>query len=269
VDRILQNIKIVLTRAKNQSVETIKQLEELGANVISLPTIKIYTITGDDSLDESIKNISKYNSLIFTSENAVRCLFEKIDELRIDFNPKAYFVISIGEKTSKVCKEKGFRIDFQSKSSTSESLLKELGYIDLIGRKILIPNSILANPIQFKSLEDHGAIVDALPIYNNRSNDSTDLINEINELKNTEIDLYIFTSPSTFNGFVEVLKIKEPKEFFSKKNIAVIGPVTKEALIKSGVKPNIIPDKYTMNYLIEEIKLFYSKKNQPLDKASY
>ena len=203
--------------------------------------------------------------MIFTSENAVKCFFEKVRELKVEFDPKAYFVISIGEKTSRICRENGFRIDFQAKSSTSDSLLKELGYIDLIGRKILIPNSELSNPSQFKSLEDHGAIVNTVPVYTNKANSSKDLEKELKYLRNTNIDLYIFTSPSTFKGFIEILEIDNPEEFFINKNVAVIGPVTKEALIKSGVKPNIIPDKYTMNYLIEEIKLYYNRKHQTVN----
>ena len=35
-------------------------------------------------------------------------------------------------------------LDFQSKLFTSQALIKELNYIDLIGRNILVPNSTLS-----------------------------------------------------------------------------------------------------------------------------
>lgn len=260
MSEILENINIVLTRAKNQSVETIKQLEDLGAKVLSFPTIQISTITDSSELNETIKNIGYYNSLIFTSENAVKSFIEKIEELGIHFDPKAFFVISIGDRTTHVCKEFGFRIDFQSKLSTSDSLLKELGYIDLIGRKILVPCSKLSNPNQFESLCDHGAIVHSVPVYNNCVNNKEHLLNELKILKITDFDLFIFTSPSTFKGFLEILSIDNPTDYFREKNIAVIGPVTKEALVKAGIEPNIIPQNFTMNYLIEEIKKFYNNE---------
>ena len=60
MDKILKNINIVLTRAKNQSIETISQLENLGANVLSLPTIKICTIVDNHELDDTIRDISRY-----------------------------------------------------------------------------------------------------------------------------------------------------------------------------------------------------------------
>lgn len=260
MSKVLENINIVLTRAKDQSVETINQLEELGAKVLSFPTIKISTIIDDKTLNETINNIGYYNSLIFTSENAVKSFIEKIEELNVQFDPKAFFVISIGDRTTQVCKESGFRVDFQSKLSTSNSLLKELGYIDLIGRKILVPSSKLANPNQFDSLCDHGAIVHSVSVYKNCVNDKENLVSEFDCLNNSNIDLFIFTSPSTFNGFLELLNIDNAKKYFLNKNIGVIGPVTKEALVQKGIEPNIIPQNFTMNYLIEEIKNYYNKE---------
>ncbi len=257
--KVLQNKNIVLTRARNQSLETIGQLKDLGANVISFPTIKINTITKDPILDETIKNIHKYNTIIFTSENAVKSLLEKINELNVIFDPKAFFVISIGDKTSQSCIENGFRIDFQSTFASSDSLLKELGYIDLVGRKILIPSSTLSKENQFTSLEDHGAEITSMPIYKNTPNNSDTLKDEIHLINNVNIDLFIFTSPSTFKGFLEIIDIKDPKKYFNNKNIAVIGPITKKALNKAGIEPNIVPQNFTMNYLIKEIKKFFSK----------
>ncbi len=258
--KVLLNKNIVLTRAKNQSLETIDQLKYLGANVISFPTIRIATIKNNVKLDKTIKSINNFNTIIFTSENAVKSLLEKIVELKVSFDPKAFFIISIGDKTSQFCMENGFRIDFQSTFASSDSLLKELGYIDLLGRKILIPSSTLSKKNQFSSLKDHGAEITSIPVYENTPNNSDTLKDELRQLKEINIDLYIFTSPSTFKGFLEIIKIEDPKQYFKNKNIAVIGPVTKKALSKAGIEPNIVPQNFTMNYLIEEIKKYYSKE---------
>ena len=256
--KVLQNKNIVLTRAKNQSLETIDRLKDLGANVISFPTIKINTITNDSNLDETIKNIHKYNTIIFTSENAVKSLLEKIAELKVNFDPRAFFVISIGDKTSQSCIENGFRIDFQSTFASSDSLLKELGYIDLVGRKILIPSSTLSKENQFALLEDHGAEITSIPVYKNTPNNSDALMNELRLINDVNIDLFIFTSPSTFKGFLDIIDIEDPIKYFENKNIAVIGPITKKALNKAGIAPNIVPQNFTMNYLIEEIIKYFS-----------
>ena len=260
MERSLENKNIVLTRAKNQSIETIHQLENYGAKVISFPTIKITTIKNDKFLDETICNINNYNSIIFTSENAVRSFIEKIDELKVNFDPKGFFIISIGGKTSQVLKENGFRIDFQSKLFTSAALIEEVSLIDLVGRNILVPNSSLSKKNQFNILEKSGAFVEQAPVYTNTTNDSDSLKDEIHQLNNNDIDVYIFTSPSTFKGFLEILSIENPEKYFENKNIAVIGPVTKRALEEFGLKPNIMPENYTMNNLIEEIRKYYKEE---------
>jgi uroporphyrinogen-III synthase len=267
MEKILKDIKILLTRTKNQSVEAISKLESIGAEVISFPTIQILPIQHKPQLDEELKKINEYNTLIFTSENAVRSLTFKIEKLGINFDPEAFFVISIGERTTKVCRELGFRVDLQSNIATSGDLIKELGYIDLVGRKILIPSSSLSNPKQFESLEDQGATISPLAVYENKVNDRNNLVNEIQLLENTEIDLYIFTSPSTFKGFLDILEISEPKNYFEGKKIAVIGPVTEKAIIAYGIQPQIIPPVFSMNNLIEEIAKYYSD-NKKLNSES-
>jgi uroporphyrinogen III methyltransferase/synthase len=260
MEKILENINIVLTRAKDQAVETINLLEKNGANVISFPTIRISTIKDNRELNETIKNINSFNSLVFTSENAVKSFLEKITELGVNFDPKAFFVISIGGKTSQVLLENGFRVDFQSKHFTSEALIEEISLIDLVGRKILVPNSTLSKKNQFGILEKSGAFVEHAAVYTNTINNHESLKNEIDLLYRTEIDVFIFTSPSTFKGFLEILNIKNPIEYFHNKNIAVIGSVTKKALEEFGITPNIMPQNYTMNYLIEKLKEYYKKE---------
>lgn len=261
MNKVLENLNIVLTRAKSQSVDTIRLLEQLGANVISFPTISIKTIFGNDELNRIINNINHYNSLIFTSENAVKSLLELIDNLSVNFNPKAFFIISIGDKTTEFCRANNFRVDFQSKSATSQDLLRELSHLDLVGRKFLIPSSSLSNPNQFDSLQDLGAEVNQANVYTNEVNKIENLSDKINLVKSINIDVFIFTSPSTFNGFLKILDISNPQKYFDEKITAVIGPVTEKALINVGIRPNIMPKKYSMKYLIEEITNYYSTEN--------
>lgn len=259
MNNVLSNKNIVLTRTKVQSVQSVMDLEALGANVICFPTIKISPITNDPVLDETLANIKDFNSIIFTSVNAVKYFSLRIKQLKVEFNPTVFYVISIGKKTSDYCKHVGIGVNFESFLFTSDSLIKELSNIDLVDKKIIIPSSNLSKPEQYKTLEKLGAKVTSIPIYRNESNDIESLTEEIDILTNAEIDLYIFTSPSTFYSFSEIMKIEDHKNYFENKSIAVIGPVTKEALSKVGIEPNIIPQNFSMHYLIEAITEFYSK----------
>jgi uroporphyrinogen-III synthase len=57
------------------------------------------------------------------------------------------------------------------------------------------------------------------------------------------------------------MDISDPKNYFKDKTIAVIGPVTQRALIEHGIEPDIIPSNYSMNFLIDEIKGYYSQNS--------
>ncbi len=259
MSKILENKNIVLTRAKNQAVESIKAFEDLGANVISFPTIKISPIV-DSALDETLKNINNFDTIIFTSENAVKYFVIKLNELSLSFDSHDFLIISIGNKTTAICNQNNIKVNFQPKKSTLKDLLFELESFDFFEKKIFVPCSSLSNHNQFNSLKRSGTQVKLVPIYENNTNDKKFLLEEIKIITNNIVDLFIFTSPSTFNGFIKIMEIENPKKYFDGKTIAVIGPVTEKALNDAGIKSNIIPENHSMNYLIEEIKKYYTTK---------
>ncbi len=259
--RILENKNIVLTRTAQQSKEAIVLLEDLGANVINFPTIKISPIS-NFIVNETIANITSFNSIIFTSENAVKYFLLKVNELKVKFAPEKFHIISIGKKTSDLCKQNNMQINFQPNRFSWNYLVEELQNTDLSDKNIFVPCSNLADKKKYKQLEKFGAKITAVSIYKNEINDAEYLSDKIALLNKTNIDIYIFSSPSTFNGFVKILNIKNAVEYFSNKNIAVIGPVTEKALNKVGVYPNIIPDNFSMPDVVKVIENFFNQKDR-------
>ncbi|PID56152.1 MAG: hypothetical protein CR986_10480 [Ignavibacteriae bacterium] len=255
MNKILQNKNIVLTRSKEQSKDSEVALKKLGANVILFPTIKITEVADNLKIKATLKNINHYDIIVFTSENSVKFFSKKI--AKKEFNNNKYFFISIGSKTSKVCEEYGYKVNFQPSKFTADILLNELKIFNIKKKKILIPCSILSNKKKYKQIEKYGAEVDVIPFYKNEVNDKDLLKTEINYIKTNYVDFFIFTSPSTFYSFTELLKIDNPKSFFFNKNIAVIGPTTERAIKSKGIKVTIKPNRFTMESLIEEIVKFH------------
>ena len=72
-------------------------------------------------------------------------------------------------------------------------------------------------------------------------------------LKNAKPDLFIFTSPSTFENFLKILKINNPVQYFNGYDIAAIGPTTKTAIENRNVHVNILPGEYTIDGLAKAI----------------
>ena len=70
------------------------------------------------------------------------------------------------------------------------------------------------------------------------------------------IDVFIFTSPSTVKHFVEILGEKY-KELLHKKWIASIGPVTENVLETYQIPVHISPSVYTINGLLDELETYF------------
>ncbi len=70
-----------------------------------------------------------------------------------------------------------------------------------------------------------------------------------------EVDYVIFTSA---NGVeFTLLKLNEPEEFveqLNKTHVIAIGPRTKNALLKNGIHVSFVPDSYSSEGLVEQLK---------------
>ena len=70
--------KIVITRAAEQAAEFTQLLADAGAEVISFPTIQIAPPKTWQSADRAIREIARYDWLLFTSVNGVAMFFARL-----------------------------------------------------------------------------------------------------------------------------------------------------------------------------------------------
>lgn len=224
-------------------------------NFIHFPTIEIGKSELSISEKNKIKFADSYDYIIFTSTNAVKYFLQNYGGDYYTLTRKTK-IVAIGDKTASLLISKNIDVDLIPKSSSSKSL-NELLTENLVSTKsILIPCSRLSKVDLSTSLESKGAMVDFIVVYENLipKNISTDLMYNI--LK-TNIDLYIFTSPSTFYNFISIVEITDSPNYFANKLIASIGPVTTEAIEKHNVKVNIEPHEYNLSSLTKEILEYY------------
>ena len=66
--------------ATREHAEGFELLEDLGAEIISFPTIEIVPPESYDTLDQAIGQVESYHWLIFTSRNGVKYFFKRFFE---------------------------------------------------------------------------------------------------------------------------------------------------------------------------------------------
>ena len=249
--------KILVTVPSEEQARLNALLEGQGAECIEMPLIEIKQLSDYSALDAAIRQIEKFNWLIFTSQNGVRYFKKRLRSLKKDIRVlKGVKVACIGPKTKMAVQNLGIRIDVSPKEFTQEGLVDSFKKINIKGKNILIARAEEARDVLPDSLKKMGANVSVLAAY------KAQLKKEKHQpgfLK--DLDLVTFTSSSCVEGF---LRNFSKKEILSRQNrfkIASIGPITSQTLRRHGLKAHIQAKVYTLDGLAEAIVKYYDKHN--------
>ena len=256
--RPLKNKTIVLTRTIEQSKESAAIFSELGADVIVFPTLEIVPPNNWDKFDELILSSQKIDFIVFTSAHAVTMFLKRCNELGklVDF--KKLNVVAVGNKTKSICEENNIKVDIVPKIFSGEGVVEELSKSDLKDKLVFIPRSAIGREDLPKGLEELGARIITVPVYNVSLPSKESVQKNIEQLSSRKPDVFIFTSPSTFENFLLIMNINNPVSYFKNYDVAAIGPTTKSAIENSKVKVSIMPDEFTIKGLANKMIEFYN-----------
>jgi uroporphyrinogen-III synthase len=187
---------------------------------------------------------------------------KRLNELNFRINYTKIIVVAVGNKTASVCEEYGIPINIIPKNFSSEGVVYELIKFRLNKKVIFIPRSAIGREELPNNLAEMGAVIKSIPVYNVAIPSDECIAPYIANLKKSNPDLYIFTSPSTFENFLQILKITDPSNYFEKSVIAAIGPTTKSAIEIKKLTVNIIPEEYTIEGLAKAIVNYYEMNQE-------
>lgn len=260
--RPLKNKTIVLTRTIEQSKESSAIFSELGADVIVFPTLEIVPPTKWERFDELILSEQKIDFIVFTSAHAVTMFIKRCNELnkQIDFGKTK--VVAVGNKTKSVCEENKIKVDIVPKKFSGEGIVEELSKYELKEKLVFIPRSAIGREGLPNGLEELGAKIVSVPVYNVSLPAKETIQHNIEKLNSSKPDVFIFTSPSTFENFLIIMNINNPVSYFKNYNVAAIGPTTKSAIENSKVNVSIMPDEFTIKGLANKMIEFYKKSEK-------
>lgn len=220
----LYGINVCITRSKKQSIGIKNKLKDLGAEVTEINSIAFKDTSYN--LYPYLKYISDYEYLIFTSANSVNFFFDYLTRNSIDVRMIKSKIFVIGDGTKGALNKRGIIENFKTPLFNEDSLIELFRDGVKSGERVLLPCSNLAKSNIKKCLEKLGLIVDRPEIYETLCGLGT------NKNAFKDVDVVVFTSPSTVNNMIHMVGIEKIKE---KKAIA-IGPITYNALEKQGIK---------------------------------
>lgn len=253
----LQKKTIVITRDSEQFKDAADIFTMHKAEVINFPAIKIVPIK-NKNFDDYLLNQKKIDLLLFTSANSVKYFSSRIKKIGIELNYKNIFVAAVGIKTAECCGENNIPVQFVPQKHSAAGLMKELSNLKLKNKVVVIPKSKIGSDELKNKLQKFQATVEVFPIYDVTLPDKKIIESNKKKLKTKKIDWFIFTSPSTFNNFLIIMKIENPAKYFTDKKIAVIGTTTKNAVLKADCKVDLIPKNFNMNGIVESLLEYYN-----------
>jgi uroporphyrinogen III methyltransferase / synthase len=241
--------RILITRPRAQAREFAENLRSTGFEPIFFPVIEIRPIENNIALDRALAKLECYDWIVFTSVNAVEILFERFSSLHIEEGLGVKFA-AIGPKTSEALQACGITPEFVPHEYVAESILPGLG--DLQGKWVLLPRAEIARKALPEAIAQAGGIPHEIAVYKTLpvQPDPEGLM----ALK-SGVDWITFTSPSTVQNFVEILRQQkmDPLELVGKPKIACIGPITERAARDEGFEISVVAEKYTTDGLINAL----------------
>lgn len=244
----LDNARILITRPAHQVDEFARLVEKYGGIPVKFPVLEIKPLDFEKSLKEELKK--SYRWIVFTSVNGVRFSFKHVKDR---FTPEIK-ICAIGPATARAIEEMGGRVDFVPDKYVSSEIARLLPIKE--GDRVLLLRAKIAPSDLRKELIHKGAEVVEIPVY-----DTVEKIyppEEVQEKIFPVPDFITFTSSSTFRAFIKNLENAgiEPQEIFREGKIAVIGPVTAQAVRSSGFEPDVIAKEHTLEGLLKAISAF-------------
>jgi uroporphyrinogen III methyltransferase/synthase len=126
-NRPLFGRRIIVTRPRRQAEPMMRQLEQLGATVFSLPTVAVREPADWSPADRAIEDLERYDWLVFTSANGVHALIRRLRKLGRDLRALGRLKIAaIGPGTAQGLKEYHLDADLVPEQFDSESLASAL-----------------------------------------------------------------------------------------------------------------------------------------------
>src|SRR3954463_13231089 len=161
----LSGKRVLVTRAHHQAAEMARELEALGATVISIPTIEIRPPQSFQPLDKALKKIPAYDWLILTSVNGVNALAKRLDKVEMHAGMlKHLSIAAIGPATREAIERLKLKVAVTPDQYIAESVVSALKD-KVAGKRVLLIRAKVARDVIPNELRQAGAEVDVAEAY--------------------------------------------------------------------------------------------------------
>ncbi|GAA5493936.1 uroporphyrinogen-III synthase [Rubritalea squalenifaciens DSM 18772] len=246
--------KIVVTRTRSQASELSRQLEELGADVLEIPTIKIEHPDDKREFAECVGSAHTYDWLVFTSPNGVERFFEAFFSVYDDARSiGGVRIAAVGPGTAKKVNEYRLAVDLIPDKHVAEGLVEAFTEKESVeNQTILWVRPQESRDTVVEGLTALGAIVDECIAYKTVP-EFEDPTGAKERFEKEGADLVTFVSSSAAKHFF-ALSLPWPEGC----KVASIGPITSATLNVIGKPADVEAEEHNIPGLVEAVVKSFS-----------
>jgi uroporphyrinogen III methyltransferase/synthase len=255
--------RVLVTRPREQAVELAERLEEMGAEPIEAPMIRIVPPEDYGPLDAACARVSEFDWIVFASSNAADALIDRLLAGPQDLRAlKGVRLCVVGPATAERLARRGLKVDLTPAEYRAEGVVRAMAELgDLEGLRVLIPHADIGREVIVDGLRAQGAEVTEVVAYRTVAVEAEregepDVYRMLLERR---IDVVTFTSPSAVLNFVHVLGAEPAADLLNTTLVASIGPVTAEAAAQMNIKTAIMPALHTVPALVDSIVRYFAE----------
>ncbi len=221
MDKVLENIRVLVTRPKQQADNLCELIENLGGTAIRFPVIEINKSENQQVAKKILDDLEQYDIGIFISRNAVEWTLKLLEDKTAVL--ESLSLISIGPATTAALKSTLSGTVNTNCGTNSESLLENeaLSTEAVSGKKIIIFRGQGGREHLATALRQRGAKVDFAEVYRR---DCPQYDNEfINKIWALNVpDVVIVTSNNGLENLFSLLN-NEQSNLLLSKQLVVMG----------------------------------------------
>ncbi len=199
-------------------------------NIVHRRIIDCVGLDDYSKADAALKNIAKFDWIVFTSANGAKFGFARLFAMGVDVRAMAHAKIAaIGRATADRLGEFGILPDLVPEVESSAGLLTEFAKLDMNGKNVLLPQAEVSSEELPAGLGKMNAIIEKVAVYKTIETDPS-------EVDFDYIDQVLFTSGSTARAFVQRFgKVPEGVKAYC------LGPATLNETKKLGIDAELLP----------------------------
>ncbi|PKK38818.1 Uroporphyrinogen-III methyltransferase [Clostridiaceae bacterium JG1575] len=258
--RPLHGKKVVVTRAREKASELRRSLEELGAQVLEVPSIKSRSLPAPAdgaALWPTFGQSAQW--LVFTSARGVQGFFEWLDAAALDARALSLCRFAcVGRETALALKEHGLRADLVPQTYSGEALAQELIAQRRPEERVLILRAKEGSATLTEALTAAGIAYREIPVYETLWDPGAVRLEQA-----SACDAITFASAATVEGFCRSYPTFDPHSMPA----ICIGEQTAKAARGKGFNP-ILSQKATMDSMAACVKEVLTHDDDPTSPAS-